>query len=326
MNARRLISMVFCALVGVLVLGCVPALAASRGVVGFFGGAGATGGLFSAPGGVAVNETSGNVYVVDGGNNRVQEFSAGGAFIRAWGLGVVSTGQDSGGGTAFEVCNAVSSPQDVCKAGVAGSVAGGMSAPQGVAVEEVMGRVYVTDQGNHRVDEFTEAGVFVRMFGREVNKTKKTNVCSQEEVEKESVECKSGLSGAVAGEFGATIGYPAVDPTTGDVYVADPANRRVDVFEGDGVFKHAFGWGVANGAGEFQVCTSTCQAGVVSASETNLGRFAAGSPTRVAVDASGNVYVVDGGAPDYRVQKFGPVSKENAPLAEFFASAQLTGT
>jgi DNA-binding beta-propeller fold protein YncE len=327
MNARRLISMASCALVGVLVLGCVPVLAASRGVVGFFGGTGVTGGLFSAPGGVAVNETSGNVYVVDGGNNRVQEFGAGGAFIRAWGLGVVATGQDSGGGAAeFEVCNAVSSPQDVCKAGVAGSVAGGISVPQGIAVEKVTGDVYVTDQGNHRVDEFTEAGAFVRMFGREVNKTKKTNVCSQEEVEKESVECKSGLSGAAAGEFGASIGYPAIDPTTGDVYVADPANRRVEVFEGDGVFKHAFGWGVANGAGEFQVCTSTCQAGVVSASETSLGRFAAGSPTRVAVDASGNVYVVDGGAPDFRVQKFGPVSKENVPLAEFFASAQLTGT
>ena len=40
----------------------------------------------------------------------------------------------------------------------------------------------------------------------------------------------------------------------------------------------------------------------------------------------GNVYVVDGGAPDYRVQKFGSVSKENVPLAEFFASAQLTGS
>ena len=133
-------------------------------------------------------------------------------------------------------------------------------------------------------------------------------------------------SGAAAGEFGASIGYPAVDPTTGDVYVADPANRRVQVFEGDGVFKHAFGWGVTNGAGEFQVCTSTCQAGVVSSSETDLGRFAAGSPTRVAVDASGDVYVVDGGAPDFRVQKFASVSKENAPLAEFFASAQLTGT
>src|ERR1700691_962606 len=101
-----------------------PALAASKGVVGFFGGTGTAGGLFDTPGGVAVNNTSGNVYVVDSGNNRVQEFSSGGAFIRAWG------------------------------AGVASATAGGMSAPQGIAVEQVTGDVYVTDQGNRRVDEF----------------------------------------------------------------------------------------------------------------------------------------------------------------------------
>ena len=45
MNARKLISMASCALVGMLVFGCIPALAASRGVVGFFGGTGVAGGL-----------------------------------------------------------------------------------------------------------------------------------------------------------------------------------------------------------------------------------------------------------------------------------------
>ena len=224
------------------------------------------------------------------------------------------------GEPAFEVCNASSSPQDVCKAAVAGSAAGAMSAPQGVAVAQATGDVYVTDQGNRRVDEFTEAGVFVRAFGGEVNKTTKGPVCDAGE------ECQAGASGGAAGEFGSSIGYPAVNPVTGDVYVADPANRRVQVFEADGVFKQAFGWGVASGAGEFQVCMSTCQAGVASAGEPDLGGFAAGSPSGVAVDAQGDVYVVDGGAPDFRVEKFASVSKGNAPLAEFFAPAQLTGT
>ncbi|HEY3865322.1 MAG TPA: hypothetical protein VGL54_04465 [Solirubrobacteraceae bacterium] len=291
-DVHKLISGVLaalCALAGALVFASVPALA-SKGVVGYFGGAGTAGGLFSTPGGIAVNDTTGNVYVVDSGNNRVQEFSSGGAFIRAWGVGVVTAGAG-----AFEVCTEAAS----CLAGAASAVAGGMSTPEGVAVEQVVGNVYVTDRGNHRVDEFTEDGAFVRAFGK---------------------------SGAGAGEFGASIGYPAVDPSTGDVYVADPANRRVDVFEGDGVFKHAFGWGVTNGAGEFQLCTSSCQAGVASSTETNLGRFATGSPTRVALDAAGEVYVVDGGTPDFRVQKFGPVAAGNAPLAEFFASAYLTGS
>ena len=99
-RARRqflAISALLCVLTGVLAFGGAPALASSKGVVGFFGGTGSAGGLFSTPGGVAVNDTSGDVYVVDSGNNRVQELSASGAFIRAWGLGVVSTGQDSGG-------------------------------------------------------------------------------------------------------------------------------------------------------------------------------------------------------------------------------------
>ena len=49
--------MMLCVLVGVLVFAVSPALAgASRGVVGFFGGTGTTGGLFSTPGGVAVND------------------------------------------------------------------------------------------------------------------------------------------------------------------------------------------------------------------------------------------------------------------------------
>jgi len=249
MSVRRPILATLCALAGALSFASAPAVAGpSKGVVGFFGGTGTADGLFNMPGGVAVNDISGNVYVVDSGNNLVQEFSSDGAFMRAWG------------------------------AGVASAAAGGMSAPEGVAIEQITGDVYVTDEGNRRVDEFTEAGEFVRAFGWGVaTGASEPQVCT--------TTCEGGLSGAGAGEFGAAIGYPAVDPTTGDVYVADPANRRVEVFAGDGLFVHAFGWGVANGTGEFQVCINTCQAGVASSSEINLGRFAGGSPTRVALDA-----------------------------------------
>ena len=142
MNAYRPTTAILAALwalTGVLVFASAPALASSKGVVGFFGGSGAAGGLFSTPGGVAVNDTTGNVYVVDSGNNRVQELSAGGAFVRAWGVGVVTAG-------AFEVCTEAAS----CLKGAASAAAGGMSTPEGVAVEQVTGDVYVTDQGNHR--------------------------------------------------------------------------------------------------------------------------------------------------------------------------------
>src|SRR6476620_11135989 len=58
-------------------------------------GANATAGTFNTPAGVAVNQTSGNVYVADRGNQRVQEFTGAGNFIRAWGFDVVKSGEDN---------------------------------------------------------------------------------------------------------------------------------------------------------------------------------------------------------------------------------------
>jgi hypothetical protein len=58
-------------------------------------GTNATAGKFNTPAGVAVNQTSGNVYVADRGNQRVQEFTGAGNFIRAWGFDVVKSGEDN---------------------------------------------------------------------------------------------------------------------------------------------------------------------------------------------------------------------------------------
>ena len=65
-----------CALVGLLSLSAVPALAA-RGHVysATFGEKGAGNGQFEEPSGVAVNEATGDVYVVDRANNRVEFFA-----------------------------------------------------------------------------------------------------------------------------------------------------------------------------------------------------------------------------------------------------------
>jgi hypothetical protein len=87
----------------------------------------------------------------------------------------------------------------------------------------------------------------------------------------------------------------AVDQSTGDVYVADTGNHRVDEFTASGVFIHAFGWGVANGAAEPQTCTATCQAGLPG---PEPGQFE--QPTFLAVDntpgGGGDVYVADHGS------------------------------
>lgn len=97
----------------------------------------------------------------------------------------------------------------------------------------------------------------------------------------------------------------AVDFSTGTLYVADRKNNRLSIFDAAGVFVKAVGWGVRNGANEFQECTSAtkCRAGLPGG-----GRGQFGEPISVAVDndpASPSyraVYVTD--SANYRVQKF----------------------
>jgi hypothetical protein len=256
-----------------------PVLAAAKSVTSSFGSAGAGPGQFSNPLGVATNDLSGDVYVVDSGNDRVQKFTASGVFIAEFGS--------------------------------EGAGAGQLRVPQGIAVEQITGDVYVTDQGNRRVDEFSEAGAFLRAFGWGVqNGAAELQVCTS--------ACQVGLAGEGAGQFGEAIGYPAVEEAgSHDVYVADPANRRIDVFTPSGAFVHAFGWGVADGANRLEICTSPCYA---ARAGSGAGEFAAGSPTQVAVDSSGYAYALDAG--NGRVQKFNPLGAAVA----VFASAYLSGS
>ncbi|HEX3174220.1 MAG TPA: hypothetical protein VHQ43_08385, partial [Solirubrobacterales bacterium] len=91
----------------------------------------------------------------------------------------------------------------------------------------------------------------------------------------------------------------AANPSTGHAYVADQGNLRVIEFTAWGEFVRTWGWGVSNGAAEFQICTelSACQAGIEGGGS---GQF---SPIYgVAVDSTGAVYVGD--RENHRVQKF----------------------
>src|SRR5690242_9090626 len=69
-----------------------------------------------------------------------------------------------------------------------------------------------------------------------------------------------GGAGSEAGQVGGSEGM-AVDRATGDVYVSDTGNDRVDKFDGSGKFLLAWGQGVLNGADEAQTCTTSCQKG-----------------------------------------------------------------
>ncbi|MGA8744564.1 MAG: hypothetical protein WB507_01715 [Solirubrobacterales bacterium] len=96
----------------------------------------------------------------------------------------------------------------------------------------------------------------------------------------------------------------AVDETTGDIYVADTGNHRVVKFNSSGQFLGAWGWGVSDGKGSSEVCTSGCQAGIAGGGP---GQFT--TPSFIEVDNSsgesaGDVYVAD--TADNVVQKFDP--------------------
>ncbi len=126
---------------------------------GSFASKGEGSGRLTHPAGLALNEASGDVYVVDTGNNRIERFGAEGEFISAWGWGV------SDGRSEAEVCTAS------CKAGLAGEGAGQLDDPQAIAIDNSQsgedpsrGDVYVladTAGPNGVVEKFSSAGEFL---------------------------------------------------------------------------------------------------------------------------------------------------------------------
>jgi len=157
---RRVVA-VLCLVVGGLALwGSAPALALiHRGHTFSFAIEGEKTQKLSKPSGVAVNESTGDVYVVDSGNNRVERFDETGTFIAAWGWGV------SDGKEEYEVCTSA------CKAGLAGTGAAQFNNVEGIAAEGIAidntggpsgGDVYVvTDRfsPHNVIEKFSSAGV-----------------------------------------------------------------------------------------------------------------------------------------------------------------------
>jgi hypothetical protein len=156
MSARRLVTATFCTAVGALAFASAPAsaLVGEREFSASFGAPGTGNGQFSSPAGVAVSEAgsaSGDVYVVDAGNNRVERFSSTGAYI----------GKFDGSGT-FEV------EPGVVETGTAAPT-GAFSSPEAIAVDnnpdplvdESSGDVYVADRGHGVVDKFSATGAYL---------------------------------------------------------------------------------------------------------------------------------------------------------------------
>jgi hypothetical protein len=261
-SQRRRLAALALLVVAVLVGGTLAL--AGKGVRATFGSSGSSEGQFAGIGGLAVNTGSTDVYVADVGNNRVQLILADGSFWGLWGWGVAD------GSEALQLCNFA------CLAGLAGGGAGQLSSPAGVAVNQTTQDVYVLDRDNFRVQQYDAVGNFIRAWGWGVlDGTETLQVCDA------PGPCQAGIPGSGDGQLGPTGVSPglAINPSTGDVLVADPGNSRIQRFDASGGFVDAFG---TAGSGD--------------------GEFGADSPTGLAVDSTGDLYAVDPG--NERVQRF----------------------
>lgn len=204
-----------------------PNVCTSAGAPTDICGAGSTGGgvgEFNSPAGVAINQQTGDLYVTDTTNRRIQQFSANGTFIRTWGWGV-----DDGSGV-FQVCDA---PVDLpCQAGISGANGGQFVFQSGIQELEVdpapPHNLFVADSQNRRLSEFSASGNFIRLWGWDVVPSEKPGnlgvtfeICSSVVAE----ACKAGLASAgPPGDGNFLNGHPitlAVDGPTGTVYASE---------------------------------------------------------------------------------------------------------
>ncbi|MBF0538923.1 MAG: hypothetical protein HQL03_11815 [Nitrospirae bacterium] len=263
---------------------------------------------FSSPQGVAV-DGSGNVYVVDTGNARIQKFTSDGKFIITWGSNGGGDGQfQHPEGIAVDISGNVyvadrsnnriqrftSDGKFIAKWGSEGSGDGQFDWPEGIAIDG-SGNVYVADAGNDRIQKFTSDGKFIAKWGSNgsddgqfsepwgitVGGSSNVYVADlgnnriQQFTSDGKFIAKWGSKGSDDGQFSYPTGI-AIDGS-GNVYVADSGNNRIQKFTSDGNFIAKWS---SNGSDD--------------------GQFFV--PTGIAIDGSGNVYVAD--FYNNRIQKF----------------------
>ena len=211
-----------------IMAGVVSTLAGTAGDMGDIDGTGAVA-CFAYPSNVAV-DAAGTVYVGDLLNHTIRKITAAGVVSTLAGS-AGSIGSTDGMGTMARFCG-----------------------PKGIAVD-VMGTVYVADNGNHTIRKITAAGMVSTLAG------------------------SVGSAGSVDGP-GATARFNgpsgvAVD-AAGAVYVADQKNHTIRKITADGVVNTLAGRAHRKGSAD----------GIGTAARFNW-------PLGIAVDAAGTVYVAD---------------------------------
>jgi DNA-binding beta-propeller fold protein YncE len=218
----------------------------------FEGGKGAGKGEFDSPTGIVV-DGNGNVLVADTNNGRIEKFSPTGTFLSI--IGTKGSGQ------------------------------GQLGAPNGVAVDRT-GNIYVADASNHRVQKLSADGKLIAewkgpepgFYGpRRIAIGPDDSIYVVDQGHTRIVKFSPdgqvlsvwGTKGTGDGQFNDPTSV-AVDPTANKVYVADPINKRIQVFDSNGKFLTKWSipeWGRPAGFEDLAVDSKT---GRLYASSANI--------------------------------------------------------
>jgi hypothetical protein len=271
------------------------------GFMFLFGEFGTANGELKFPRGITT-DSSGNTYVVDTSNNRVQIFDSTGTYVSKFGSSGTGNGQFTGptgialdgSGNIYVVDSSNNRVQKfdstgayVSQFGSLGSGNGQFHNPNGITFD-ASGNIYVTDGLNHRFQKFNSSGTYVSQFG---------------------------TSGTGNGQFNNPYGI--VIDSNGYIYVTDTTLNRVQKFTSGGVYVSQWG---STGTGDGQFTTASgiaidlnnylyvvdlmnARIQVFDVNGKYLGQWGTNGsapgqfslPTNVTINSSGNVIVADTG-------------------------------
>ncbi len=301
-----------------------------------FGSLGSGNGQMKSPAGIAM-DSSGDLWVADTANHRIQEFSSTGSYLAQFGSEGTGNGQfKEPDGIAIDAKNNIwvsdqannnvqefnekhewvrtVSSWKLGKFPTETTIT--LKSPRGLAVDAT-GNVWVAE-GGKTVIEFSETGEYVRGIGE----------WTVEIIHKEAITNPGGV---------------AIDPS-GDIWVADTSNNRVVEFSSTGSYMKQFGT-AGTGAGQFkepkgiaitkegyiwvadtlndrmQKFNSTGEyIGAVGSLGTGNGQFT--EPRSTVLNAAGSMWVADTG--NNRVQKFVVQNNTNPPPPPALGSSAVT--